>query len=179
MFPSPGCPRIVAYARDPVRRPLMLGKGPVDEDVAVDAPVVEAIFAGQLDEGFRRRADGICLAAILADTAGRVEREDEALRMSQLAGEGERLLHGPERLIGVSEQPQHERKVGFREHPRMSERVTEDKGLRAVFERIVELDRPFQVGAGCRQPPEVIQGLAHGAVGLDEQGRILGAVGKA
>ncbi len=101
----------------------------------------------------------------------------ETQGVGELLGQGQRRLDADHRLVGVPEEPEGMRRLHAATHPRVVPAV--ERGMGAVPLRIIELHPLFQVWPGGSQLAAREQGGPQRVVGLEQQVRVLEALGQA
>jgi hypothetical protein len=103
--------------------------------------------------------------------------QGETKGVVELLGQGQRRLHAGQRLGGVPEEPEGRRGLHAATHPRIVPTI--EHGMGAVPLRIIVPQPLFQVWPGGGQLAAMEQDGPQGVVGLEQQVRVVQALGEA
>ena len=96
--------------------------------------------------------------------------------MRQLLGQGERLVAPLQGLVRIAKKPQGQGRIGEASHPGV---MPVEEGMGAVLLGVVEGNALLQVRAGRGKLSQTEQGRPQRIVGLQEESRVLHALGQA
>ena len=106
-----------------------------------------------------------------------VQGDGQTQGVGELLGQGQRRLAAGHRLVGVPEEPEGRASAIAATHPRVVPAV--ERGMGAVPLRIIEPQPLFLVRPGGGQLAASEQGGPQGVVGLEQEVRVLEALGQA
>ena len=94
---------------DPLCIPSLLREGPAPWEQAPGPIHAKALLRTQRQHLLRLRPGRLGLAAQLMEVGGQEECQHQAHEMRQPAGQRQRLLHAPQRLVRIAQHPEGQR----------------------------------------------------------------------
>ena len=109
------------------------------------------------------------------EPGSKVQGKSQAKGVRQLLGQGERLVAPLQGLVRIAKKPQGQGCIGEASHPRV---MPVQEGMGAVLLGVVEGNPLLQVLSGWSKLSQIEQGHPQRIVGLQEESRVLCALGQ-